>query len=169
MQKENVIIAGMAIIVLCVIITAFWVTSSMSSITKELKKLEEEYNSTSYEIAELRKEITAFVYIAKNPILVNVSELVSNPDVYQGKLVAVVGELHVVFTIPEVSLPYNFMVVSEGFQVGVDVKTNFEGLKGSEVLVIGYLVKGTKKTLSMNGLVNAETVWYIEATEVRKL
>ncbi|NHV06658.1 MAG: hypothetical protein HA495_04890, partial [Thaumarchaeota archaeon] len=53
MQKENVIIAGMAIIVLCVIITAFWVTSSMSSITEELKKLEEEYNSTSYEIAEL--------------------------------------------------------------------------------------------------------------------
>jgi|GEM_PF-2789320 hypothetical protein len=169
MQKENVIIAGMAIIVLCVIITAFWVTSSMSSITKELKKLEEEYNSTSYEIAELRKEITAFVYIAKNPILVNVSELVSNPDVYQGKLVAVVGELHVVFTIPEVSLPYNFVVVSKGFQVGVDVKANFEGLKGSEVLVIGYLVKGTKKTLGMNGLVNAETVWYIEATEVRKL
>jgi len=169
MQKENVIIAGMAIIVLCVIITAFWVTSSMSSITEELKKLEEEYNSTSYEIAELRKEITAFVYIAKNPILVNVSELVSNPDVYQGKLVAVVGELHVVFTIPEVSLPYNFVVVSEGFQVGVDVKANFEGLKGSEVLVIGYLVKGAKKTLGMNGLVNAETVWYIEATEVRKL
>jgi hypothetical protein len=172
-EASRLISIGIVVAILALAITVFWIATSVSSVAEELRKLREEQNKTSNEIAELRSELAELANktaYSNNPILVDVSELTSNPTAYQGKLLTVIGEFHSIVTVPEIKLPYNAVIVSESSQIGVDIEpSKAVGLEGSKVLVTGFLMQGTKKELGSEGWVDAGSVRYIEAIEAKKI
>jgi len=94
----------------------------------------------------------------------NISELISNPKIYENKLISITGEFHYIVTIPELKLPYNAVVTSNKNQIGV--LTNLKIKEGSEVLIIGIFTKGFQEKLSESGWIKDKEVYYITALKI---
>ncbi|MEM2553786.1 MAG: hypothetical protein QXW69_00690 [Nitrososphaerota archaeon] len=94
----------------------------------------------------------------------NISELISNPKIYENKLISITGEFHYIVTIPELKLPYNAVVASSKHQIGV--LTNFKIKEGSKVLIIGIFTKGFQEKLSESGWIKDKEVYYIMALKI---
>lgn len=94
----------------------------------------------------------------------NISELISNPKIYENKLISIIGEFHYIVTIPELKLPYNAIVISNKNQIGV--LTNFKIKEGSKVLIIGIFTKGFQEKLSESGWIKDKEVYYIIALKI---
>jgi hypothetical protein len=94
----------------------------------------------------------------------NISELISNPKIYENKLISITGEFHYIVTIPELKLPYNAVVTSNKNQIGV--LTNLKIKEGSKVLIIGIFTKGFQEKLSESGWIKDKEVYYITALKI---
>jgi len=94
----------------------------------------------------------------------NISELISNPKIYENKLISITGEFHYIVTIPELKLPYNAVVTSNKNQIGV--LTNLKIKEGSRVLIIGIFTKGFQEKLSESGWIKDKEVYYITALKI---
>jgi len=102
-----------------------------------------------------------------NETYLNLSEIVLNSSLYEGKNLTTVGELHYIVTIPEIRMPFNAVLTSGKFQIGILTSTKVK--EGARVLVKGKLVKGYVERLGTNGWVKDKEVYYIIATEVKEL
>jgi hypothetical protein len=94
----------------------------------------------------------------------NISELISNPKIYENKLISITGEFHYIVTIPELKLPYNAVVTSNKNQIGI--LTNLKIKEGSKVLIIGIFTKGFQEKLSESGWIKDKEVYYITALKI---
>lgn len=166
MNTYQIALITILVLTAAILLMIYQINLELNSFKTEIANLKTNQNK----IIELINNLNSSLKTPKSndPILVNLSKLVKNPEKYQGKLIAVIGELHMIASIPEVRYPFNAILTDKSSQIGVEISNSIP-YKGVKVMVIGWLNQGTIEKLGKNGWTPSGKTWYIIAAEIHKI
>jgi len=155
------------IFILILFITSIELAINYTALTGKFSIIDRQIRSINETMTMIKKSIENMSKTSNNYIYVEISEIISNPSLYIGKRIVVIGTLHYISTIPEIKLPYNAIISSDGKQIGV--LTSSKIYDNVKIIVKGIFTKGYQEKLGKEGWIKDKEVYYIIAIEIKKI